>query len=927
MSVLFGSASSSWGVRRLLKAIRHEAPAPEPPRHRLGVSDPSMYVFKIVHGSIGRLAMARVLGGRIAEGSDLKTATAITPASARCSRSRAKRPRRSAKGRDGDVVAVAKIDTVKAGEWLSAGKVPPPVDIAYPARNCAIAIEPADRKDDVKLSGALQRLGEEDAALVIEHDDASHEIRLRGVNDEHLNTVLARLKRRFGVEVKSHTPTVGYRESIRKPVTQKGRHKKQSGGHGQFGDVIIEVKPLPRGAGFVFEERIHGGSVPKQWIPAVEDGVREAMVKGPLGFEVVDCAVTLIDGSYHSVDSSELAFRLAGRIAMQEALTAAHPHLLEPMHKLTVVCPSSATSRITSAVAGRRGQMLGLGPRDGWAGWDRIEALIPEAELVRARGRAAFAEPGPGDLRSRSSTIWPSSTDRLPTRSSSRKCPSRPDRRQRLTAPQPRLVEAAMRHWFKDRHFRSLLKNSGYLAVSRVVAAIASVATMALAAHALGVFAARRAHPHHQLRQGGQRDRQVPVVAAGRALRRPGHPRRSGGFQDVDRLRLRASTPSAGSAACWSPSRSCRFSPPGSESGRTSCGWRCSTAPCCRPWARRRRRAYFGRSTGSTSSAGKARSTPIARLVLVTIAYFAHASFAAFVAAWYVTDLAGDLYGWFLGWRELKRRDLLQGIRPTLRPETLPGAWRFAIHVNLNASVQAVWGPIARLVVGGLLGAAGAALFRVASNLADSRRKARRPPRQGLLSRSRADGPVDEEAVEADAPRHRLRQRSCHRCDRGLAARRKADRQLPVRQGISSALRRAADPDGRPVDRRLQLPAAADALRARSARRAGHRAPPGKRGLLPQHRPALVAARSERRGDRLRARQCRHGRRDGGPAPARIPAGAAAEDPPRASLPRSPVPSPAGRARPASSAGFPSDRAARRWAHRTWRSPDRGAFP
>jgi elongation factor G len=189
------------------------------------------------------------------------------------------------------------------------------------------------------------------------------------------------LKRRYGVEVKSHHPTVGYRESIRKAVTQKGRHKKQSGGHGQFGDVIIEVKPLPRGSGFVFEERIHGGSVPKQWIPAVEDGVREAMRKGPLGCEVVDCHVALIDGSYHSVDSSELAFRLAGRIAMQEALIAAQPHLLEPMHRLTVVCPSSATSRITSAVAGRRGQMLGMAPRDGWAGWDRIDALIPEAEL------------------------------------------------------------------------------------------------------------------------------------------------------------------------------------------------------------------------------------------------------------------------------------------------------------------------------------------------------------------------------------------------------------------------------------------------------------------------------------------------------------------------------------------------------------------
>jgi elongation factor G len=381
VSVLFGSAASSWGVRRLLKAMRHEAPAPDVSARRFDVSDPAMYVFKVVHGSIGRLAMARVLGGKIAEGSDLKTADGDHARVGSLFKVQGEKTQKVSEARDGDVVAVAKIDSIKAGQWLAAGKVPPPIDIGYPARNCAIAIEPADRKDDVKLSGALQRLGEEDSALVIEHDDGNHEIRLRGVNDEHLNTVLARLKRRFGVEVKSHTPTVGYRESIRKPVTQKGRHKKQSGGHGQFGDVIIEVKPLPRGSGFVFEERIHGGSVPKQWIPAVEEGVREAMEKGPLGFHVVDCHVALIDGSYHSVDSSELAFRLAGRIAMQEALAAAQPHLLEPMHKLTVVCPSSATSRITSAIAGRRGQMLGMGPRDGWAGWDRIDALIPEAEL------------------------------------------------------------------------------------------------------------------------------------------------------------------------------------------------------------------------------------------------------------------------------------------------------------------------------------------------------------------------------------------------------------------------------------------------------------------------------------------------------------------------------------------------------------------
>jgi len=381
VSVLFGCATSSWGVRRLLKALRHEGPAPQAAASRLGVTDPAMYAFKVIHGPTGRLALARVLGGKIAEGSDVKTDDGEHARVGSMFKVQGEKTQKASEARDGDVVAVAKIDGVKGGQWLGSGKLPPPVEIDLPARNCAIAIEPADRKDDVKLSGALQRLTEEDSALIVEHDEANHELRLRGVNDEHLNTVLARLQRRYGVQVKSHPPAIGYRESIRKNVTQKGRHKKQSGGHGQFGDVIIEVRPLGRGEGFHFEEKIHGGAIPKQWIPAVEDGVREAMHKGPLGFSVVDVAVTLIDGSYHSVDSSELAFRLAGRIAMHEALETAQPHLLEPMHKLSVVCPSSATSRISSAIASRRGQMLGLGPRDGWTGWDRIDALLPEAEL------------------------------------------------------------------------------------------------------------------------------------------------------------------------------------------------------------------------------------------------------------------------------------------------------------------------------------------------------------------------------------------------------------------------------------------------------------------------------------------------------------------------------------------------------------------
>jgi elongation factor G len=381
--VLFGSASSAWGIRRLLKALRHETPGPKATADRLGVSDPALFVFKVSNsGSVGRLALARALGGSISEGAELNTKGGEAARLGALFKVQGEKTQKVTEARDGDVVAIAKVDTVKAGEWLSKGKAPGEVDVELPARNCALAIEPTDRKDDVKLSGALHKLLEEDSALILEHDEANHEMRLRGVNDEHLKTTMAKLKRRYGVGVTSHPPAIGYRESIRKAVAhQRGRHKKQTGGHGQFGDVIIDITPLPRGSGFRFEEKIHGGAIPKQWIPAVEEGVAEAMVKGPLGFQVVDVAVTLVDGSYHTVDSSELAFRLAGRIAMQEALAAAQPHLLEPMHRLVVVCPSNATSRITSAVAGRRGQMLGMGPRDGWAGWDRVDALIPEAEL------------------------------------------------------------------------------------------------------------------------------------------------------------------------------------------------------------------------------------------------------------------------------------------------------------------------------------------------------------------------------------------------------------------------------------------------------------------------------------------------------------------------------------------------------------------
>jgi len=369
--LLFGSAAQGFGIRRLLKALRHEVPGPARAAARLGGSG-GAFVFRIANGHpAGRLAFARTFVD-LAEGDELggvRLGTLLLPQGDRCT----KVPAVSR----GALVALAKVEAAAAGAWL--GGAAPPVAIDPPPANAVIAILPRNRQDEARLSTALNRLTEEDRALV--RDQHGEATCLRGVSDEHLETVLARLKRRYGVEVTARTPAIGYRESVRKTVSQRGRHRKQSGGHGQYGDCTITLRPLPRGTGFRFEDRISGGAIPRHYIPSVEAGVRDAMARGPLGFPVVDVEVVLTDGSVHSVDSSDLAFRTAGRIAMAEALRAAGPYLLEPVARLDLVLPAAATSRVTAAIAGRRGQMLGIAPRDGWHRWDRIEALLPEASL------------------------------------------------------------------------------------------------------------------------------------------------------------------------------------------------------------------------------------------------------------------------------------------------------------------------------------------------------------------------------------------------------------------------------------------------------------------------------------------------------------------------------------------------------------------
>lgn len=379
--VMFGSATTGGGVRRLLKLLRHEAPAPDAATERLGAGGGALHVFKIANGgAMGRLALGRVLGTPLGEGDELVVG-GETARTGSIFFVQGEKNAKQGSASPGDIVAVAKVDGARSGSLLGrkGSGIREDMLVEYPARNASIAIATKDRKDDVKLSTALHRLCEEDPALQWTQDDATHETILRGINDDHLSVVIGRLQRRYGVAVNTRPPRIAYRESIRKPATQRGRHKKQSGGHGQYGDCIIEIRPLARGEGFKFEEKITGGAIPKQYIPAVEMGVRDALEKGPMGFPVVDVAVTLTDGSFHSVDSSELAFRIAGRTAMSDALAAAAPYLLEPICKVTVDTPAGTGSKAGSVLSSRRGQILSLSPHPDWARWERVEALLPES--------------------------------------------------------------------------------------------------------------------------------------------------------------------------------------------------------------------------------------------------------------------------------------------------------------------------------------------------------------------------------------------------------------------------------------------------------------------------------------------------------------------------------------------------------------------
>lgn len=381
--VMIGAAEHGHGVRRLMKALRHEVPPPSATADRLGIPAGALVaqIFKTVYAPhVGKLSLTRVWRGTLKDGDTL--------AGVRIGNMQeAGEPKQARSGKvagvgEGGIVALSKFDAGKAGSILTeTAAVAPKTWPKPPTPLFTVAISAKERKDDVKLGEALRKISEEDPSLTVDHVNETSELLVRGQGDIQLGIALERLKRKFDLAVQTHTPQVPYRETIRKAITHHARHKRQSGGHGQFADIRVEIKPLPRGSGFVFTDSIVGGVVPKNFIPAVEAGLKDNTVHGPLGFNVVDINVRLYDGQYHSVDSSDQAFRTAGRLAMTEALPQCEPVLLEPIYDVKIYMPTEFTSRVQRTITQRRAQILGFNAREGWEGWEEIHVNMPEAAM------------------------------------------------------------------------------------------------------------------------------------------------------------------------------------------------------------------------------------------------------------------------------------------------------------------------------------------------------------------------------------------------------------------------------------------------------------------------------------------------------------------------------------------------------------------
>ncbi|MEO7429307.1 MAG: elongation factor G, partial [Acidimicrobiales bacterium] len=395
--VVCGSATSEVGIDRLADFLVEIGPPPTDRATLVTAGDAEVdvpadpagealaFVFKtIADPFVGQLSLFKVLSGTIRNDDHL--------VNSRTGTDERLHGLFVVRGREheavdaltaGDLGGVAKLAGTATGDTLAArGKpvVVPAIDL--PPAVLALAVVPKTQADDDKLTSAIHRLQEEDPALLIERDEETHQTILRGTGETHLAIALEKLERKFGVGVTTEPVRVRYRETITETTQAEGRHKKQSGGHGQFAVVTIRVEPLERGAGFEFVDKIVGGAISRSYIPAVQRGVEETMASGGVnGHPVVDVRVTVLDGKEHSVDSSEMAFRIAGRLAFRAAMAKAGPVVLEPIVRLDVTVPAELLGDVMGDLNARRGRVQGTEP--GEVGEQVIYAVVPQSELLR----------------------------------------------------------------------------------------------------------------------------------------------------------------------------------------------------------------------------------------------------------------------------------------------------------------------------------------------------------------------------------------------------------------------------------------------------------------------------------------------------------------------------------------------------------------
>lgn len=402
LPVYAGSATQNIGVWSLLDAIATLLPSPsergaahpwrgfhpethEPCERKGSQEEPfSAYVFKtIIDPFVGRLSYCRVLSGTVhADATVLNASKHVREKLGHFYTVLGKRHVAVDSARGGDIVAIGKLKDTHTGDTLCQETAPICYSmLSLPKPILSFAIEPKSKTDIDKVSLGLHKLIEEDPTLGFARNTETKEMVLSGMGQFHIDLALEKLHRKFGADVVLHTPKVPYRETLKTKSQAQGKYKKQTGGHGQYGDCWLEVAPLPRGNGYVFENRVVGGAIPRNFIPAVEKGVLEAMQEGPLsGFPVVDVQVTVYDGSYHVVDSSEMAFKIAGSMAFKKAIETAHPVLLEPIMTVDIDTPTDAVGAVMGDLSARRGRIVSVNAQDHA---EQIKALVPLAELLR----------------------------------------------------------------------------------------------------------------------------------------------------------------------------------------------------------------------------------------------------------------------------------------------------------------------------------------------------------------------------------------------------------------------------------------------------------------------------------------------------------------------------------------------------------------